>query len=1537
MEEPTSGRSAGGASESAGGSDSTEAGAGGEAAPATCTDHVRNQDETHIDCGGSCVACALGAPCLVADDCVSHACRGEICVDVSCVDGELNGSETDIDCGGSCAPCATDQACSGGADCASNSCSDGVCLEATCEDHTQNGDETGADCGGTCPACALGSGCAVAADCVSSVCQSSICVPQSCSDLQEDQDETDVDCGGACGPCDEGEHCLLVGDCVSGVCADEACQAPTCEDEVENGSETDVDCGGGCKPCLDDAGCASGADCASLVCTQSLCAAATCQDGVKNAGELDVDCGPGCGLCAAGQHCNVAGDCESAVCGSGTCSGPSCSDQAVNGSETDIDCGGSCKACSAKAKCKAASDCASKICSANLCATPSCKDGVANGSESGVDCGGSCKACALAGACSVSADCASNTCIAGRCAVADFAIDANRRYMLDLGTNLRAADLDHDGDLDLVGVGRYGQQVNVHLNDGDAHFTLAATVKPPADPEPFKSYDMDLGDLNGDGDLDLVVVDWTNVFVLTALGKGDGSFGPTVRQRAQPGPVSIADFDGDGKQDVIVGKALYGGNGNGTLQAGRDLGTGSGRMTVGDLNGDGYPDLTDTKVWLNDGTAHFSQVTTVGSCQGSGNGFIVDLDGDGTNDTTVPTDGLVFNCANDGKGVLSERNYAPIAGSYAGDMSLADFNGDGRPDQVQTLTGANIGEGRNSFSYPGATAIVTLNRGNFGFGLSSIVSTGFQEGSVTAGDFDGDGFADFVQSGSLQGMVVVRGRGDGIFRAPRVFVGTFTSNPAIADANGDGFLDVLSGTHSLMLGGKGGFAPAVGGTAANSEITFADLDGDGDLDSIEPHGARTGGRETIGVSIRTGLATFAPPVSYKACRGAMSVAAADFDGDGDIDVGVACVGEYFQIGETYGAVGVLLNSGNGTLSAVQEIKTNTFHPMRIIADKFGEASPRLAVLDEGDGRIKLLAPTGGGKFGAPQNISSIGVPKALSAGDVNGDGLRDLVVVGGPDEGATFGDPIPEGTLQVLINTGSGYLAGGGQYTTAPGPTNVSTGDLDGDGRDDILVTSAVSGALGVFRPIGPAGALEREDYGVSPYLESAVVMDADQDGLNDIVAGSVYSLLLIRNLSRVAAPPAPSATCGNSTIDRGEGCDGAQLGGKTCGSLISGATGTLACSAYCELDLSGCSLSAPCGQAGQYQAGAPWPGAGRCPDHAGRSDSTGPTAPVLKWSVITDARELSGPAIDAKGQVYTAGTSLKAYTYDKAGKLLSAFELPRPSSHVPAINPYGHASVTGDTGFRNDYDGELGQYQQELYSNGSSTAVMLFKLGAFGDGSACWGVGLYDIACGEAGFHADSGVVTTPGLAPDRSIVFGTLLGSVYSITASYDPAGVGFATSLVWKSSLGHPVSGDLAISPSGNIYVPTTDGSLSRVDPTGRLLWQQKLGQSVSQPALAADGTIFVTTESRLLALNPNGSLRWEVPGAFATSAPSVDAKSRVYVGINGSSLAVYDATGTQLAKVVPPGAAPASAKVSQPALGANQTVYYTAAGTVYALGP
>jgi hypothetical protein len=120
-----------------------DAGAAG-AAGATCSDAVRNGDETAIDCGGGCGACDPG-PAATCSDGLSN--QGEAAVDcggpcaacdagpaVSCSDGVQNQGETAIDCGGPCAACDAGPV-------------------ATCSDGVVNQDETGVDCGGACPAC----------------------------------------------------------------------------------------------------------------------------------------------------------------------------------------------------------------------------------------------------------------------------------------------------------------------------------------------------------------------------------------------------------------------------------------------------------------------------------------------------------------------------------------------------------------------------------------------------------------------------------------------------------------------------------------------------------------------------------------------------------------------------------------------------------------------------------------------------------------------------------------------------------------------------------------------------------------------------------------------------------------------------------------------------------------------------------------------------------------------------------------------------------------------------------------------------------------------------------------------------------------------------------------------------------------------------------------------------------------------------------------------------------------------------------------
>jgi hypothetical protein len=81
---------------------------GGKCAPPTCSDGIKNDSETDVDCGGlpSCPRCAAGAGCNVNLDCTSGVCWAGICEKPTCTDGIQNGDEAGIDCGGSmCAPC----------------------------------------------------------------------------------------------------------------------------------------------------------------------------------------------------------------------------------------------------------------------------------------------------------------------------------------------------------------------------------------------------------------------------------------------------------------------------------------------------------------------------------------------------------------------------------------------------------------------------------------------------------------------------------------------------------------------------------------------------------------------------------------------------------------------------------------------------------------------------------------------------------------------------------------------------------------------------------------------------------------------------------------------------------------------------------------------------------------------------------------------------------------------------------------------------------------------------------------------------------------------------------------------------------------------------------------------------------------------------------------------------------------------------------------------------------------------------------------
>jgi hypothetical protein len=208
-----------------GGSGNDTSSGGGPITPVdTCTNHKKDSTESDVDCGGTskCDRCTKNASCKANRDCESQYCMNGRCTEPSCTDGVKNQDETGIDCGGPCLPCDLGDACDVNADCSGQYCRDMKCADH-CLSGVKESDETGTDCGGeTCDKCDDGVGCKEAGDCKSKICSNNKCQKATCSDSVLNQDESDKDCGGVCAatkPCAVGIHCNSEADCESWICS----------------------------------------------------------------------------------------------------------------------------------------------------------------------------------------------------------------------------------------------------------------------------------------------------------------------------------------------------------------------------------------------------------------------------------------------------------------------------------------------------------------------------------------------------------------------------------------------------------------------------------------------------------------------------------------------------------------------------------------------------------------------------------------------------------------------------------------------------------------------------------------------------------------------------------------------------------------------------------------------------------------------------------------------------------------------------------------------------------------------------------------------------------------------------------------------------------------------------------------------------------------------------------------------------------------------------------------------------------------------
>jgi len=438
-------------------------------------------------------------------------------------------------------------------------------------------------------------------------------------------------------------------------------------------------------------------------------------------------------------------------------------------------------------------------------------------------------------------------------------------------------------------------------------------------------------------------------------------------------------------------------------------------------------------------------------------------------------------------------------------LVVRDFNGDGNPDLAVANTSGNT-----------VTVLLGDGTGRFSPASGSPFFVGFGPVFITAGDFNGDGKPDLAVANThgSSNVTVLLGNGAGAFTqvpGSPFPVGTTPLWLVVGDFNGDGKPDLVSLNRdsrslSLLLGnGAGGFTAAAGSPIA--------------LPGFEPE----------------------------------SMAGADFNGDGNLDIAVANNGG--------NNVTVLLGNGSGGFTQASgspfAVGVSPFSLM--VADFNGDGIPDLATADNIGQDVSLLLGNGAGGFapavGSP--IATGSYPAALVVADFNGDGRPDIAVaneemnnvsvflntypmIGANPASLTFyagaGQAAPAG-IPVAVSSptsGSAYSATSNQAWLTPSPASNATGGVSSitvSANPASLAAGAYSGVvrytapgffdaktqvtLNIANPSGTLAAAAGSPFAVGASPNSVAVADFNGDGIPDLAVvntGSNNVTLLLGN-----------------------------------------------------------------------------------------------------------------------------------------------------------------------------------------------------------------------------------------------------------------------------------------------------------------------------------------------------------------------------------------------------------------------------------------